>query len=159
MKNKAANISWSLDKAVDQFLAESFAEGDLVSHDWIRWCLDINEQSLSENPFVLLDRVESLKEALLIDHSIALANVRGEGYRIVPPGEQALYAARTAAHFIEKGLKKADSLLTHTRMDMLNQSERRRHNDASVRVAGLGGMMKKGKRDIIALFDVSKKKT
>ena len=144
--------TWSLERTVDRILQPGFEAGDLVSHDWLRWALDVNEHALRENEFLLLERMDALKTALLYEHQIALQNVRGRGYRLVPPAEQAQYAAEEVSRYMSKGLKKASSLLTHTRLNALDSDERRRHTDTEVRVAALAGMVEKGNRDVFALF-------
>ena len=147
---------WSIDEAIAQFSASEFNDGDIVSHDWLRMALDVNDAAIRENPFILLERMESLKSALLEGHQIALQSVRGKGYRVVPPHEQAHYAAQEAARYIAKGLKKADGLLVNTRHDKLTTDESRRHTDTQVRIAALSGMVSKGKRDVFKLFEVKK---
>jgi hypothetical protein len=152
-----AMTDWSLENAVSDFLKEEFKDGDLISHDWLRMALDINARAIKKNEFILLERMEAFKTALLETHQIALQNVRGKGYRLVPPSEQARYAAEELAHYMKKGFKKADSLLTNTRCDQLSTDERRRHTDTQIRVAALSGMVSKGKRDVFLLFKNSKK--
>ncbi|RUR26811.1 hypothetical protein ELY33_17030 [Vreelandella andesensis] len=146
---------WSLGLTVDRFMQSDFQDGDLVSHDWLRWALDINDQAVRENEFILLERMDALKTTLLHDHQIALQNVRGRGYRLVPPSEQARYAAEEVSRYMSKGLRKANSLLTHTRLNQLDTDERRRHTDTEIRVAALSGMVEKGNRDVFALFKAS----
>jgi len=147
-----SDIEWSLRQAVDAFIDEGFNDGDLVSHDWLRWALSINDQVVKDNEFVLLERMEAIKGSLLKEHRIALQNVRGKGYRVVPPSEQARYAAEEASRHIEKGMRKADQLLKHTRVELLDSAERRQHTDAEVRMASLNGMLDKGRRDVFQAF-------
>jgi hypothetical protein len=144
--------SWSLKQAIDAFMEEGFKDGDLVSHDWLRWALAINDHAIQENEFVLLERMESLKSSLLITHNIALQNIRGKGYRVVPPAEQARYAAEESARHIEKGMRKATQLLRHTRVEQLDHNEKKRHTDTEVRMAALNGMLDKGRRDVFKAF-------
>lgn len=148
----ASERAWSLEEAVKSFFESDFSDGDLVSHEWIRWALSINEQALKENEFILLERMDALKTTLLLDHQIALQNVKGRGYRLVPPAEQAQYAAEELSRYMGKGLQKAGSLLKNTRINTLDTDERRRHTDTEVRVAALAGMVEKGNRDVFALF-------
>jgi DNA-binding winged helix-turn-helix (wHTH) protein len=159
MAERFPGEQWSLDEAVDQFIAEGFRDGDLVSHDYLRHLLDINDAAVHRNEFVILERMEALKTVLLEGHKIALQNVRGRGYRIVPPAEQARFAAEEAARLMSKGLRKSNRLLEHTRLDALDTDERKRHTDTQVRLAALAGMVSKGKRDVFKLFDASKKKS
>ena len=39
---------WSLDEAVDLFVAEDFHDGDLVSQDWLRMALEINDAAVKK---------------------------------------------------------------------------------------------------------------
>jgi hypothetical protein len=149
--------SWSLDDAVDQFLAEQFKDGDLIGHDWFLMALDINDSLKAANPFVIVERLEALKTVLLEGHQIALQNVRGRGYRVIPPHEQARYAAEEASRYMARGLRKATSLLSNTRQDTLTAEERQRHTDTQVRISALAGMVSKGRREVFKLFEHKKK--
>lgn len=76
-----------------------------------------------------------------------------QGYRIVPPKEQAELAARTAAHFIDKGLRKGGRLLEKVRHDELTDADARRHTDATdatVRMAGLKQILQRPRRDLLS---------
>ncbi|RUR38557.1 hypothetical protein [Vreelandella populi] len=148
--------SWSLKEAVQRFHASGFTDGDLVTHEWLAWSLALPEPTTAtefrEQQFVALDRVEQFKTALLTQHQIALQSVRGKGYRVVPPAEQARYAAEEASRHIEKGLRRGDQLLSNTRLDALTDDERRRHIDTESRMASLASMASRGRRDIFKLF-------
>lgn len=152
---KLNSSEWSLEWAVGQYFAASYADGDLISKDWLMWALDITKRGIEENEFLLLERVEAFKQTLLLEHQVALQNVRGRGYRVVPPSEQARYAAEEAARYFEKGVSKAGALLTHTRRSKLTSDEAKRHTDTEIRMASLDGMLSKGKRDVFALFQTS----
>lgn len=140
--------AWSLKKSVQSFIDYGFKDGDIVSHDWFCYTLDVKETG----NFLWLERFKSLESALLKDHKIALQNVRGVGYRIVPPNEQAFFAAEEAAKYIQKGMVKSENLLSNTRINSLTTEERRRHVNTQVRMAALSDMVKSGKRDVFALF-------
>lgn len=144
--------TWSAQKAVDQFFADNYDDGDLISHDWILWALDLPQIRTREDSLRLLNRMDSFRRALLEDHQIALESVTGKGYRVVPPAEQAEYAARTASRLIEKGLHKGSKLLDHTRTNELSDMEKQRHTDTEIRMASLKGMANKGRRDVLAMF-------
>lgn len=147
---------WSLDETVERFHEAGFGDGDLITHEWLAWSLAIPEPSsieeLRDQQFVLLERVDAFRQTLLVNHKVALQTVRGKGYRVVPPSEQARFAAEEAARHIKKGLRRGDQLLSHTRLDELSDDERRRHLDAETRMASLSGMMRRGRRDIFKLF-------
>jgi len=157
MSDTGSDTVWSLDEAVEQFLAADFVDGDLVSHDYWLHLLEINDAVMRNNQFVLLERMDAMKTVLLEVHNIALQNVRGRGYRLVPPAEQSRFAAEEASRYIEKGLRKGKRLLDHTRVDALEVEDRKRHTDTQIRMAALGGVIEESKRDVFKLFDSSKK--
>lgn len=150
-------VEWSLKDAVDRFFEKGAQDGEIITHDWLQWALDIPEprsvDDMRRVQWLLLDRVEQLKKTLLVEHRICLANVRGEGYMIVPPSDQARYAMQSAMQGIRRELNKGDSILTHTRTELLDGEAKRRHTDAEVKLAGIKGMMSRQKRDVFKLFD------
>ena len=150
-------MSLDLSKVLQEFKNEGFKDGDLISHDWLHYALEINSAEAAKEPFLILERVESFKNELLTSQHIALQNVRGKGYRIVPASEQARFAAEQAAHYISKGLIKAQTLLDHTRKDNLTTAELKRHTDTEVRMSALAGMIAKGRRDVFEIFDPVKR--
>jgi hypothetical protein len=150
------SLEWSVKDAVDLFFKDGKRDGDLLSHDWILFALDMRTPETREEQFELLERMDAFRTALLREHCIALQNVRGEGYRIVPPGEQAEYAARLAESYFRKGARKGGELLKNIRRDQLTHAEARRHTDCEVKMAALSGMVSKGARDIFSLFAASK---
>lgn len=145
-------MSFNVKDVVDALLEDAFADGDLISHEWLRSNLGITKSLINADPFILLSRVEELKSVLLKDHGIALQNVRGQGYRIVPPAEQAEYAAKEASRYIQKGLLRAKDLLENTRTAALDSAERKRHTDTSLRMAALSNLVSRRKRDVFSLF-------
>ena len=96
--------------------------------------------------------MDAFRDWLLVERKIALQNVRGEGYRIVPPSEQAQVAAEEAMRLVRKGLEKGDRLMTHARFDQMEADEKRRHTDAHIRLSGIGEMMTRQKKDMFKLF-------
>ena len=150
--------AWEAQAAVDRFFAAGFEDGDLISHSWIFYALDVERPSTRADSLLLLDRMDAFRQALLTRHHIALQNIRGRGYRVVPPAEQAEFAARTAVAYIDKGLQKGRGLLHHTRMDSLTDRERQRHTDTELRMSGLTRMVGRRTRNVFALFNSNKRK-
>lgn len=148
--------SWSLEKAVEQFLADKFADGQLISHEWLTWALNLPKPNTAKEmvncQFVILDRVEQFKEALLTQHQIYIVSVRGKGYRIVPPSDQAFIAIDTAMRGVRREFQKCEEVMKHTRVSELDSDQSKRHTDAQVKVSALSGMMGKGKREVFKLF-------
>ena len=158
-EQQAEAPTW-LERAVDQFDQDAFRDGDVLSHAWIRFALDVPEpESMNEFDgiqWLLMSRMDAFRDYLLVDRKIALQNVRGKGYRLVPPNEQAQVAVEEAMRAVRKGLEKGDRLMTHTRLAELDAQEQKRHTDAHVRLSGIAGMMTRQKRDLFKLFGPGK---
>ena len=150
-------VEWSLKDAVERFFEKGAQDGDVITHEWLQWALDIPEprsiDDMRRVQWLLLDRVEQLKRTLLLEHRICLANVRGEGYMIVPPSDQARYAVQSAMQSVRRELRKGESILTHTRTELLDIDAKRRHTDAEVKMAGIRSMMSRQKRDMLKPFE------
>lgn len=148
--------SWSLDRAIEQFKADKFADGQLISHEWLTWALNLPKpktaQEMVNCQFVILDRVEQFKEALLTEHKIYIVSVRGKGYRIVPPSDQAFIAIDTAMRGVRREFSKCEEVMKHTRIGELDTDQAKRHTDAQIKVSALSGMIGKGKREVFSLF-------
>lgn len=145
-----------LTRAVDKFDGDNYGDGDMLSHDWVRWALDVPvpksvDDSLAMQ-WMMLTRMDEFREHLLTVRKIALQNVRGKGYRIVPPREQAEYAATKAMDGVKKALVSCDRLMVHTRTDELNEIEHKRHTDAHIRLCGIKDMVRRQRKDVFLLF-------
>lgn len=150
------NPAW-LERAANLYLQGNHKDGDILSHDWIKYALDIPQatslQEAEEIQWTTLQRVEAFKDWLLIDQKTAIKAVRGKGYWIVPPSEQAQVAAEEAMRLVKRGLTKGNRLMEHARLADMDDTAKRRHTDAHVRLAGMGDMMRRQKRDVFKLFD------
>lgn len=140
--------------AIDQFDADGFQDGDLVSHEWLKYALDLPEPTSLDDAkrcqFLALSRVEDFKERLLSERKIALQNVRGEGYRVVPPREQAALAAETVGHYLNKGLSQGRRLVSNTRVSVLTAGERRQHDDTAAKMDNFRQMVKRERKSLFA---------
>lgn len=148
-----APVAWSLEVAVTKYLERGYKDGDLISHDWLAWALDLPTTADREAQFVIMDRVEQFKAALLVGHSVYIVSARGEGYRIVPPSDQAFVATTQAMREVRRQFRKCQRVLEHTRMSELTADESRRHLDAQVKVAALTGMLDREKREVFKAFE------
>lgn len=150
--------TWSLDKALELFFADKFADGQLISHAWLEWALSLPKpktaQEMVNCQFVILDRVEQFKEALLTKHQIYVVSVRGQGYRIVPPSDQAFIAVDNAMRGVRREFNKCQEVMKNTRFAELDTDQAKRHTDAQVKVSALTGMVGKAKREVFGLFKV-----
>ena len=146
-----------LERAANLYDQGNHKDGDILSHDWLRYALDIPVASTLEESeeiqWMTLTRVDAFREWLLIERKTALKAVRGKGYWIVPPSEQAQVAAEEAMRLVQRGLRKGWAMMEHARLADMDDDSRRRHTDAHVRLAGIGDMMRRQKRDVFRLFD------
>jgi hypothetical protein len=149
-----------LEHAINEYDRTNHRDGDLLSHDWLAYALQLEKprhlDEVQEKQWQAMTRVDALRDYLLVERQVALQNVRGQGYRIVPPSEQARYAAEQAMAQVAKGLQKGSRILTHTRIAELSDEQRRQHTDTEVKLSGIGQMIKRQKRDVFALFSPSK---
>lgn len=145
-------VIWNLENAVKAFLDTGFKDGELVSHDWLAHALDLPANASREAQFVIMERVEQFKEALLVGHKIYLVSERGRGYKVVPPSDQCFVAATHAMREIQRQFRKCRKVLKHTRTELLNADEARRHTDTEVKVAALSRMMSREKRNVFGRF-------
>lgn len=91
-------------EAIKIFMADGFAAGDVVSFEWLYEhfliARPIGTTSLADAQkaeLQFLSQFKSFEDALLTEHQIALSNVRGVGYRIVPAAEQTRWADPVAS--------------------------------------------------------------
>jgi hypothetical protein len=158
-KQASSAIDPWLNHAVQAFDRDKKSDGDMLTHEWIKWALEVREpktlSDASEIQWVLLSRVEAFKDYLLVERQIALANVRGEGYRILPPCEQARYAAEQALKSIKRGFDQGSKLLTHARLAEMDYEARKRHTDTEVRLAGIKQIVQREKRVLMNTHKLS----
>ena len=154
-KEEKAIPSW-LQRASMMFDRDTHQDGDMLSHSWIRFALDVPEPKkladVEDIQWMMLTRFDAFRDWLLIDRKIALQSVRGQGYRIIPPSEQARIAVEEAMKMVKKGLEKGDKLMVNTRTSELSSDEAKLHTDAHIRLCGIGDMMRRQKKDVFRLF-------
>ena len=155
----AALEPW-LQNAIDQFDKGAFKDGDMLSHDWVRWALQIPAAStvsdVTEIQFMVLQRFDAFRDYMLVTRKVALQSVWGKGYWIVPPGEQARVATEEAWKLIRRGLEIGDKILTHARIVDMDATEAKRHTDVHVKMSGLKAMARRTRRDVFSTFKPAK---
>jgi hypothetical protein len=130
-------------------MEEKLAPGDTISFDWLY------EKFLIQRPvgttiladaqkaeLQFLGQFKAFEDALLTEHQIALTNVRGVGYRIVPPGEQTSWAEGQGVGEVKKAVRKLTDRLTNIDLAQLTTEQRKENADALARLAMLSGMIK-----------------
>lgn len=144
-------------KEIARHVTECFQDGDIVSHDDLRLLIGLEEPTyddLDQVPnarrveiikertksfqFTYLQEVEDLKDCLLKEHKILLKNVRGEGYRLMPPHEQTGEAMSTLKKEVSGSIRKANDVLTNVRIEILDFESRQEHLDAQAKLSFFG---------------------
>ena len=124
------------------FVAQ-FSYGDLVPLDWFYTHFELTQpeycgrEEFNKFQFAFLDAMENLKTLLLQQHSMALANVRGQGYRVLKPAEQTGYAMTKLRDEVRRTLRKAAGILEHVDRNLLSDDERRHNEEARGKLAAL----------------------
>ena len=144
--------TWCVQDAITLFFRDGKKDGDVLSHEWILFALDVQTPQTKDGGLLLLERMDTFRTAMLYEYRIALQNVWGVGYRVVPPHEQAEYAARVLESHLNRGLQKSNQLLKHIRKERLSHIEQKRHTDCEIRIAALSEMVSKEKRNVFRLF-------
>lgn len=137
-------------EAIKSFIGERFAQGDTVSFEWLYehflivrpdGTTPLADAQKAELQF--LSQFKAFEDALLTEHQIALSNVRGVGYRIVPAAEQTRWAEESGVSEVKKAIRKLGDRLTNVDLAQLTQDQRRENADALARLAMLSGMVKR----------------
>jgi hypothetical protein len=89
-----------------------------------------------------LSQLKGFESALLEEHQIALASVKGEGYRIVLPREQTPWAERQGISEVRKAIRKLGTRLTNVDFLQLGPEDRKANADALARLGMMSGMVK-----------------
>lgn len=140
---------------MEKFDATNHQDGDLLSLEWLKDTLQVPTTGEErDKQFAFMSRFGTFKDYLLTQRKVALENVRGRGYRIVPPAEQADFAVDTALKHIRKGLAAGSSLLTHTRTHMLTNEQQSSHVDKQIKLAGLQQMLGRQNKDLLPTQEV-----
>jgi len=137
-------------EAISRLVRERRLEPEIVFDYAELYELFMIERPLPETP---LGKAEKLKlqflaqfkefqAALLTEYQVALGNVRGIGYRIVPPADQTSWAEENGVGDMRKAIRKLSTRLTNVSLADLTIQDRRANADALARLGMLGGMLK-----------------
>lgn len=136
-------------EAIKAFMQERFAPGDTVSFDWLYDHFLIKRPGGStlladaqKAELQFLSQFKQFEDALLTEHQIALTNVRGVGYRLVPPAEQTRWAEDSGVTEVKKAIRKLGDRLTNVDLVQLTNEQRKENADALARMAMLSGLIK-----------------
>lgn len=149
------DTTW-MEGAIADFDREGFKDGGLISHEWLDWALDMPAPATvaeyEKARWEERNRLKSFFTYLMEERCIVVANVWGEGYRIVPPDDQAGFAIHALTRAINKSLSKTQRILAHARFDEMSDEGARRHVDAQARVAGFQQLMNRQQKRLTLPF-------
>lgn len=122
-----------------------FSYGDLIPHDWLFDALDIRPpkepftiEQHRKYAFELLRRVDGFRSVMLTEYQWYLSNVRGEGYRVVPPPQQTAVAMTVLNKELRRSLSKAVNALVHINESVLSLDASKENAEAKAKLAWLG---------------------
>jgi hypothetical protein len=146
----------TIDKALDKLDAEKMlVNSRILTHEYLEGILEIPEATTieddRENRIMLLERFTALRDYLLTERKIALKSIPGVGYQVIPPNEQAEYAAELSSKLIKKAIQKGESLMINTRTEELINSDKKRHIDAQIKMQGLNSILTKERRNMLSI--------
>lgn len=131
--------------------AAVFGYGDVISFDWLYEHFDIrmpkhgSAEDFKRVNFRFLAAMDGFRAFLLERDNKALANIQGEGYRVVPPGEQTDFAMGQFRKAVRREMRKAAAHLVYIRHDMLTDEESRKNSDARGKLAAFRALTRKQK--------------
>jgi hypothetical protein len=134
--------------------AEQYTYGDVMTREWLldRFGLETPKLGTAKDfqkfQLDLLDAMEGFREALLVEHKMALENVRGRGYRILKPNEQTSYTMRQFSRGIAREINKAANILQNIATDLLTQDEQRENIEARGKLAAVHSFSNKTLRRV-----------
>ena len=125
-------------------LESQVGDGHILTHTWLFDAFGLDKpgpmtpnEIAREAQWAFLQAFKPFQEHLLLEHRIALARVRGTGWRIVPPPEQVQWAEREGDHEIRKAIARRGLRINYIRMDEFTTSERQQQTDALARLGRL----------------------
>ena len=137
-------------QAIKDFVSAEFKPGHVLDYDWLYAHFKIPQPSGSSSlndaeqaQLRFLSAFKNFEETLLTDHQTALQNVRGIGYRIVPPKDQTEWAEKDGFSEIRKAYRKLGDRLSNVAIDQLSAEDRKKNADALARYAMLKAMVKR----------------
>ena len=139
-------------EAVRKFRAERFAPGYIIPLEWF-WDAfgeidpdkeaSMPPQEYKRRKLFFIAQLQLLQDELLEQDDIALSNVFGKGYQVVPPREQTKFAIERAKRAIGREITKASKTLEHIKMEELSTAEKEENMQARSKIAALSGMNRK----------------
>lgn len=119
-----------------------FQIGDMIPMDWLHEHFRtkprekcVTPVEYDEERFKFMQEFSRFSSVLLHENQLGLQNIRGEGYRILPPKEQTEFAQEKFNSELERAVGKAHAFLTNVRLDELSDEQRRQNADAQAKLS------------------------
>jgi len=121
-----------------KYVEDRMDYGSLLTHEWLIAALGLLHPDLAnsfeerdQRQLAYLSAYQAFQKHLLVHEKIALANVRGKGYRAVMPDEQPKWAQDEAQEEIRKSLSKFRARVKHAPTGRMSDEGLRAHQAAS----------------------------
>lgn len=143
-------------QAVIAFMDAGHSEGDRIAHATVRGylqCQDPMEPNIlveegQRRTLIYMQRFGSFREALLVNHKIALASDYGAGYRWVPAVEQTEYGHKQAVKAAQKALRRGSNIVEHVDVSKLSNSQAADRANTAAHLSNLKGVVGQDKPKI-----------
>jgi len=138
---------------VDDWIASNTEYGDLIEHDWLQKQFHLEKPEYGKAEvfdkfnFDYMQYMSNMSKYLLEEHALALQNVRGKGYRVVPPCEQIGIAKKQAKNELHRAVSRYASHLQYIRYEELPSHEQRRRDDEAAKLSQMRQMMRRSLSD------------
>lgn len=126
-------------QAITVLKQEDRKEGEVLTYDWLYKNFSI-EKPEPDKPLTrkqhekieleFLSQFSQFRDTLLEENQIALRNIPGRGYEIMPSSAQTKWAYEEGLIEVRRGIRKAISRLANVNLGKLTADERRENADA-----------------------------
>lgn len=132
--------------ALAAFDSAEFYPGDIIPMSWFYEHFRVAELpadalcrvgDYQKERLIFMGHMERFQKALAEEYDLILQNVRGQGYRIMPPAEQTGWTMDQGQREMTRALNKMHLRLTHIRLAELTDDQRRQNADAQAKLAAL----------------------
>lgn len=100
-------------------------------------------KALEKFDLTFMGNMENLRKYLLAKHKLCLDNVRGQGYRIVPPKEQTHLGLVTLSKEVKRAINKSKDIISNVRVERLTKEEMKEHADGVARHAFVSTLIRR----------------
>lgn len=120
-------------RAVKKFENSKFSYEEIITHDWLLNAFDLDEptsDTLEEYHSKKINNTQQFITHLLKEKKIYLQNVKGVGYKLVPPSSQTALAMHNYAAALKARTEKAVEELTNIDTEQLTAYQKRANRNA-----------------------------